>query len=455
MIPYDEFEPRVIGSLLFGSRHTDSMRAILAGCEWGEPALADAYAAICTLIDTQAACVGDPVAMTAQLLPMLRGYDRSHIVSLLTHCAESCTSPELGQVYAQELRERSQRRSLRALGAKLIDTDESDKVADVLDLVDVHLHTLQGNVFRPAEQAEAVAERLLGSYIRGDRRAVATVGIQNLGGLMGGLHAGELCTIAARTGCGKTSLAMQLALHNSEQGRPTLFVSMEMSGEDLLSRVIAAQVPFALRGQRLSEHEADSFRRAVRRLRDVPLYVWDTPRATVQGIRAQAKYTRAKAGLSLLVVDYIQICQPTDSRASRVEQIGQITGGLKELSKELGCATIALCQLNRLATRETPTLAHLRESGSIEQDSDLVLLLYGDDAAQDPNILPMRAHLAKNRRGATGMVYLEFHRQETRFIDPHQWDEELFRQDDDVPLPAAHGGEPSCVPSEVDSPLLS
>jgi replicative DNA helicase len=231
----------------------------------------------------------------------------------------------------------------------------------------------------------------------------------------GGWQPGELIVLAARPGIGKTSLAMQIAEHNAKRGRPVLFVSLEMADRELVRRWLAGLADVDSRRLRAGVDEDAVERIAVEAdgVAGLPLRIFAPASATLARIRAVAKREAAGPGLALMIVDYIGLVQPQDPRRQRWEQVAEISRGLKQLAKELSIPVLALAQLNREAQGIEPRLSHLRDSGGIEQDADMVLFLHRDGDAQDQAQLL----IAKHRHGQTGRVSLNWHGSRTRFSD--------------------------------------
>jgi replicative DNA helicase len=229
---------------------------------------------------------------------------------------------------------------------------------------------------------------------------------------------GELVIIAARPGQGKTALAMQIAQRVATRGQ-VVFVSLEMRDRELIRRSLSALSGVnskKLREARVTELEFDQLRGARMELTGLPLEICAPNRATMQQIVGMAKYRKAMGGgVRMLFVDYIGLIRAgTGERGmERHLQVGEFTAGLKSLGKELGCPVVALAQLNRDAQNKPPTLANLRESGSIEQDADIVLLIH------HPSDEP-RAHLmiAKHRHGKACIVRIPWNPETTSFGDP-------------------------------------
>ncbi|MBI5774458.1 MAG: replicative DNA helicase [Verrucomicrobia bacterium] len=246
-----------------------------------------------------------------------------------------------------------------------------------------------------------------------------------------GLHGGEMIVIAARPSMGKTSLAMNIAEHVAvETGQPVGVFSLEMSADSLVLRMICSRARVNLRNVRegfLAERDFPKLTAAAGRLSKAPLFIDDTSGLSILQLRAKARRMHAQHGVKLFVIDYLQLLHTTNRRAeNRQQEIADISSGVKALAKELNVPVIVLAQLNRDVEKRpkaTPMLSDLRESGSIEQDADLVALLYKPKSNEeeeggpvdDHDALPVNLLIAKQRNGPTGDVNLTFLKGFTRF----------------------------------------
>jgi replicative DNA helicase len=251
-------------------------------------------------------------------------------------------------------------------------------------------------------------------------------GFRDLDELTNGWQKSELIILAARPSVGKTALALNMADHAAvEAGMATLVCSLEMSELELAERMLCARArvnAHHLRRGRVSHEDMRKLIEASGKLSAAPIYIDDTPGQTMLRIAATARRLKLKQNLQMVIIDYLQLIEPDDKRVSRVEQIGAISRRLKTLARELNVPVIALSQLNRaVETREghRPRMADLRESGSIEQDADVVAMLHRDDAfdPESENKGLADLILAKQRNGPVGDVKLTFIRELTRFQD--------------------------------------
>src|SRR6266700_3403540 len=255
-------------------------------------------------------------------------------------------------------------------------------------------------------------------------------GFTDLDKMTTGLHGGEMIVIAARPSVGKTSLAMNIAEHVSiDQRLPVGVFSLEMTSESLVLRMLCSRSRVNLRNVRdgfLAERDFPKLTGAAGKLANAPLFIDDSSSLSILQLRAKARRMYQQYGVKLFIVDYLQLLLSTARRAeNRQQEIADISSGIKALAKELSVPVVVLSQLNRELEREKnrkPRLSDLRESGAIEQDADVVGLLYkpssdddesGGDAQEDA--VPVNLLIAKQRNGPTGDVNLTFLKSYTRF----------------------------------------
>jgi replicative DNA helicase len=256
-------------------------------------------------------------------------------------------------------------------------------------------------------------------------------GFADLDKLTSGLHGGEMVVVAARPSVGKTSLAMNIAEHVViEQRLPVGVFSLEMTAESLVLRMLCSRARVNLRDIRegfLAERDFPKLTGAAGKLANAPLIIDDSPGLSILDLRARARRMVQQHGLKLFVIDYLQLLHSTSRRAeNRQQEIADISNGIKALAKELNVPVIVLSQLNREVEKEKnrkPQLSDLRESGAIEQDADLVALLYRPKSGEDDEGAPreetdamaVNLLIAKQRNGPTGEVHLTFLKGYTRF----------------------------------------
>ena len=273
-------------------------------------------------------------------------------------------------------------------------------------------------------------------------------GLKDLDDKLGGLHNSDLVIIAGRPSMGKTALATNIAFHAAkniqEKGNKSsvAFFSLEMSSEQLSTRILAEQSRIKsndIRRGKISEEQFDKFIETSKNVSDLPLYIDETPAISIAALSNRARRIKRLFGLDLIVVDYIQLMSATKFREGRVQEISEITQGLKALAKELSTPVLALSQLSRAVEQrddKKPQLSDLRESGSIEQDADVVMFVYREAyylERKEPRVATVEhaewqaqmnevSNLAeiiigKQRHGPTGIINVEFEAMFTKFKD--------------------------------------
>lgn len=260
---------------------------------------------------------------------------------------------------------------------------------------------------------------------------VAT-GFTDVDGLFHGLRGGDLVVLAARPGVGKTSLALNLAVNAAKLGTAVAFFSLEMSASQLVQRILCSEASVSLskvRGGFISEGDWNSIANASNVLSQVELYIDDSPGLSILEARAKARRElRAAQGRGLIIVDYLQLMQPPATRrdGNRAVEVGEISRGLKILAKEMDMPVIALSQLSRqveMRGKKRPMLSDLRESGSIEQDADIVMFIDRSmdevEAESDdrPDLNTATLIVAKHRNGPTKDITLTFNPEYTKFMN--------------------------------------
>src|ERR1700761_9055725 len=295
-----------------------------------------------------------------------------------------------------------------------------------------------------------IAERAIA---RGGRISGVTSGFTDIDNLLGGLQPSDLLILAGRPGMGKTALGTNMAFHCAKaylqdletgaeypRGAPVLFFSLEMAAQQLSGRILSEQSElevWKIRNGKFSESEWEKFVLAMQDLSNLPLYIDDTGGISIAQIAARARRLKREKNIGLIIVDYLQLIEPTRRQENRVQEITEITKGLKALAKELNVPVLALSQLSRgVDSRDDkrPVLSDLRESGSIEQDADVVMFVYREEyylksREPDPGSADHakwlekceRAHrraevlVEKHRHGATNKIDLYFDDRFTRF----------------------------------------
>ncbi len=345
--------------------------------------------------------------------------------------------------YARIVQNKATLRRLQQAAGKIAELggQEDQDLQRLLDQAEQQLFNVSQNYlkqqFVPIRSVLAEAfERIDELHREGGKIRGLPTGYADLDNLLAGLQKSDLIILAARPSVGKTSFALDITRYAAVQLKaPVGIFSLEMSKEQLVDRLLCSQAEvdlWKMRTGRLSDRaEDDDFPRighAMGVLAEAPLFIDDSASASVLEIRTKARRLKAEHGsLGLLVVDYLQLIESRSSNSdNRVQEVAEITRGLKALARELQVPVLALSQLSRaveMTKPAIPKLAHLRESGSIEQDADVVMFIYRKSA--DRNYRPedispeerhiAELHIAKHRNGPTGMVKLFFDEQRVSF----------------------------------------
>jgi replicative DNA helicase len=484
-----EAEQALLGALLANNRAYERVSEFLAPEHFADPVHGRIYAAIARRIE--AGQLADAVTLKAEfehsgILEEVGG--TAYLAQLVTAMVGVINAGEYGRI----IHDAWLRRQLIDIGETMVNRafgsgpeEEPMEAREQLEAAEQALFELskenaaQGGFLpfeRALQQAVEAAER---AFTRGAGVSGLPTGLRALDARLGGLHASDLIILAGRPGMGKTALATKIAYgaarailreareadpHAIPKGGVAIF-SLEMSAEQLATRLLAEEARISsdrIRRGEIGQKEFDRFLEVSRELQSLPIFIDDTPAITLSALRTRCRRLKRTRGLDLVVVDYLQLMRPAPGTRpeNRVLEISHITQGLKAIAKELSVPVLALSQLSRaVEAREDkrPQLADLRESGSIEQDADVVMFIYRDEyylAQREPKPTAIEgrdeadrlakfeaahdawkarmaeAHnradviIAKQRHGPTGTVPLFFEAEFTRFgdLDTHHGD---------------------------------
>ncbi|MCH7756502.1 replicative DNA helicase [Patescibacteria group bacterium] len=336
--------------------------------------------------------------------------------------------------YAKIVQKKSMMRNLIAAAEHISDLgyDDSQDLEEILDQAEKKLYEITAsptlNKFTPIRQSLGEAWERLDRLTKsdGELRGVRS-GFEGLDNMLAGFQKSDLIILAARPSMGKTALALDIARQAATQyGTPVGIFSLEMSSQQLVDRMLAAQSrvdAWKLRtGKLRADEEFNKIRDALDVLSSAPIYIDDQPANNILKMRSVARRLKHEHGLGLIIVDYLQLMLPSTSRIadSQYQQITEISRSLKTMARELDVPVLALSQLSRAVEqrRGRPRLSDLRDSGSIEQDADVVMFIHRDDKynenSEKPNIAEIL--IEKHRNGPTGKVELYFDAKRTTFL---------------------------------------
>ena len=342
--------------------------------------------------------------------------------------------------YAKTVKEKALLRSLIGASNDIMELSyrQSDDVSSILEVAESKIFDISQDKLNDGltkvgdtldETIQIINELSLND---GDITGVPT-GLSSIDLKLSGLQASQLILLAARPAMGKTALGLTMAWNAAKEGKSVAFFSLEMSilqlNYRLISMVSMIDLEQVMNG-RIKDDEWELLFRSVKDIADKDLYVDETPAISLSEMRSKLKRLKAERGLDLVVIDYLQLMSSDSNKENRQNEIASISRGLKSLSKELNCPILSLAQLSREADKRAdhkPILSDLRESGAIEQDADVVMLLYREDyydEEDNPNIA--KVIVAKHRNGATGTIDLFFNKTCTTFRDLSYREDDAF-----------------------------
>lgn len=335
--------------------------------------------------------------------------------------------------YANIIKDYYAKRRLIEVSSKAVEKafDDRGDTKQMLDEIETEIFALsQSNLRRDfIEIKDILTESLerINEFQKGGSglRGVPT-GFSGLDNKLAGLQQSNLIILAARPGVGKTTFALNMALHAAtKENVPVAFFSLEMSKEELVDRLLVGQADidaWRLKTGRLTNPEMTQLTEAMGELSSAPIFIDDTPGISILEMRTKARKLQAKHGLKMLIVDYLQLADAGRRFDSRVQEVSFISLGLKNLARELRIPVLALSQLSRAVENRNskkPQLADLRESGAIEQDADVVMFIYQEEESEDlldQNKRAMKLSIAKHRNGSTGDIDLMFRGDRVKFF---------------------------------------
>ena len=424
-------EQAVLGAMMMAASVADDVTELITGPDFYDPKHERIYDTIVFLLGSSR--VADVITVNDELtkrgeLSLVGGPVYLH--DLLSSVSVAANAP----YYAGIVRDHALRR--RVIGAGIKATQLGyDGHGEVEDIADEAQQVIYAATDDPRRQATPVVGSLLAETYdwleSPDTASGVMTGFEGIDRLTGGLQPGQMVIVAARPGVGKSTFAMDIARHAAIVDRvPTLFVSLEMSKHEMMLRILASQGGVslnALRDRKLNDDQWQHVHKASQKLSDAPLWLEDSPGITPLGLRSKARQMR-RQGLGLILLDYIQLMSSGKKVESRQVEVSEFSRQIKLLGKELGVPVVALSQLNRSAEQRAdriPQLSDLRESGSLEQDADLVALLHRPELS-DPQTTRMGeadVFIPKHRNGETGTVVLGWQGHFSRFVNlaPNSW----------------------------------
>ncbi|MBF0294961.1 MAG: replicative DNA helicase [Magnetococcales bacterium] len=428
-----EAEQSVLGAILLDNAVMDHVADLLVPEDFYVGAHRVAFAAMLAILDR-----GEPAdpLILKQYLEKNNELDAVGGAGYFARLIDTVPATANAKAYAHLVRDKSILRALAqtatAIAEEVYEEGTARPVDQLLDSAEQRIFAVGENRSRRRSTYSdlksilpPIFERLDKLIARQEAITGVPTGFTDLDRLLAGLQRSDLLILAGRPAMGKTSLVMNMAINAAlDHQVPVAVFSLEMSREQLTTRLLASTARVdaqGLRTGRLRDEEYHKLVHAAQDLSQAPVYIDDSPSLSIMSLRAKARRLKREKGIGLLVVDYLQLMQGEDTQENRVQEISQISRGLKGVARELDIPVLALSQLSRKVEErpnKRPILSDLRESGSIEQDADIVMFVYREEVYKenDPALAGLaEVIVAKQRNGPTGTVRLTFQKQFTRF----------------------------------------
>lgn len=416
-------EESVLGAMLLDKDAVIAVAEFLEADDFYDDRLKDVYKACIELYEER---VPIDVLTVSEKLKRNKTLKLIGNSSFLADLANKVPTAAHVEHYGRIVKDTSTKRSLMSAASRLVDISMNDGMgaAEVLDAAESEIFSISQRNLTKA--FTSVRETLAESFDRLDElhkqgegmRGVAT-GFADIDDALAGMQKSNLIILAARPSVGKTSLAMNIAQHIAVHDKKSVgFFSLEMSKEELVDRLLVGQADidaWKLKTGKLSEDDFTKLSNAMGELAEAPLYIDDTPALSILEMRTKARRLQVEHGLDFIVVDYLQLARSRNLE-NRVQEVSEISQGLKNLARELKVPVFALSQLSRaVETRggNKPQLSDLRDSGSIEQDADVVMFLYREDNDNPENMI---LDIAKHRNGPLRSIALHFKGDRIKFF---------------------------------------
>ena len=432
-----ELERAILGGLMLETERYDAVSEIIEFTDFEGQDHQNIFQSMGELVNSNKPL--DPLTVSDRLDSknlLTRVGGKNYLIDLAS------TSPSAAnlEAYAGMIRQKSISRRLLKINSEiseLIINPQGKDAAELLDEAETKIFSLNDEASRTSTSIQKLDELIPQSIERmnevaknGSSLLGASTGYKDLDGKLQGLQNGDLIIVAARPSMGKTALAMNVVenfILNKEIPGGVLVFSLEMPAESLTTRLLASNAKIdqqKVRSASMNQTDLKKFMESSSKLKDLPLYIDDSSMLSPMELRARARRIARQEpkGLSLIVVDYLQLMQLPASQENRVNQISEISRSLKMLAKELNVPVIALSQLNRAVEQrpnKRPIMADLRDSGAIEQDADVILFIYRDEVYNEDSEEGNKAEIiiGKQRNGPIGKINLTFLKEFTRFED--------------------------------------
>ena len=432
-----DLEKAVLGGLMLETERYDAVSLIIQFSDFEGQDHQSIYQSMGELVNANKPL--DPLTVSGRLDSknlLTRAGGKNYLIDL----ASSSPSAANLEAYAEMIRQKSISRKLMKINSEisqLIINPQGKDAESLLDEAETKIFSLNDEASRTSSSIQKLDTLIPNTIDKLNKIAAAgssllgtSTGYKDIDKKLLGLQNGDLIIIAARPSMGKTALALNMVeniVTNKEIEGGVLVFSLEMPAESLTTRLLASHAKIdqqKVRSSNMNKNDLKKFMESSSKLKDLPLYIDDSSMLTPMELRARARRIARQEpnGLSLIVVDYLQLMQLPVSTENRVNQISEISRSLKMLAKELKVPVVALSQLNRQVEQRPnrrPIMADLRDSGAIEQDADVILFIYREEAYDEDTEVGNKAEIiiGKQRNGPIGTVNLTYLKEFTRFED--------------------------------------
>lgn len=436
-------EQAILGSLIMNNDNYYQIQDNINSEMFYHQVHGDIFNSISKLINSN--LIADPVSITQDLkntdwFNELGGKDFLNILN------ENTSKVIVAKTYVKIVAEMYQKRLLVDLSTSAVndilqnETKATDEVINDLSskLLELNDTSKSDQGFRSLEQSSSIFDKAMEVYKSGNSITGVETGFESLDELTGGLKGGKLYILGARPAMGKSAFAFNVAQQSAENGKRVGIFSLEMGRDEIKTRLISGasgiDQDIILKGKFENDYQIKTLKQTEHKINKLPIFIDETPALHINQIRARAIKLKRKHKIDMIIVDYLQLCKGNNQNARHLE-IGEISMGLKQISKELDIPVIALAQLSRnLESRDDkrPRLSDLRDSGTIEQDADMIMFLHREAYYHDKNVTESNQKaikalleytgtteliIAKNRSGETKNLKLIFNGATASFID--------------------------------------
>lgn len=411
MLQIDQHEEHLLGAMILSSDVAVEASTIVSGGDFTSPDNQKAYAAI---VDATSA----KIPVVAELQRLIRSRETLLTVRWLNELVTESTASQW-RYHAGKVLESSHRRALvRVADIARQAMDDTSKPQDIESEIREELDSISSAHGKSGITMTAACDAFVERLMTPNAKPPVYSGLSTLDQCTGGFRPGQLIILGGRPGEGKSALGLQIAIHNADCGHPVCYVSFEMKTDELIERVVCGKAGIdsrAVNSAGLQKITRDRLILEAEKIKHLPITFWDITGVKLQRLIGMISVAVRRDKACLVVIDYLGLIEKLSSKVSTIDHVTECTRRIKNLAGELDVPILLLCQLNRSADGQRPTLGSLRDSGSIEQDANMVLFTHTEMV---DNRLKNMILIAKNRSGEVGAAEVIFDKVKVCFTDP-------------------------------------